>query len=1143
MAGRTISYTFTGNFANLAAGLGAMGKGVTDLGVKLTALDKNGAKMRAGLTSIGSTAGKVGLVAAAGFAVVVAASARFEQAMSNVQAATHETAGNMDLLRAAAIEAGQATQYSASEAAGAIEELAKAGVSTADILDGGLTGALNLAAAGGMEVADAAGIASVALTQFSLAGSDVEHVADLLAAGAGKAMGSVDDLGMALKQSGLVADQVGLSIEETTAGLAAFASAGLLGSDAGTSFKTMLGALTPNSEKAASLMEELGINAYDAQGNFIGLAEFAGNLQTSLSGMTDQQRQATMETIFGSDAVRAAAILYEQGASGIQSWTDKVNDQGYAAETAAIKMDNLSGDLEQLKGSLETAFIGAGDGSQGPLRQLVQGATDVVNAFNKLPQSGQNAATGLLAVTAVLGGGLWFTAKTISGISDAKTALDNLGISASRTSTVLKTMGGLMGAATVIIALEAAAAALIRTTDKGAPALEGFTRNLLNLQSAQGVAGIVEDLGDLSGAIETLSDPGLAAGIGGIYDKVPLIGSNFADMAPGLRGVRQDARDAQTSITALDDALANIVATGSPEQAAAAFDQLASTYGLTAAEQEKLRGMLPGYQEALDGAANAADLAAGANEGYASAAEASAAATKAEAAALRDAVDAMRAKTAATLAAFDAETQYRQALKDAREQASKSNAGIKGSTDAALANRQALSGLASAWNNQSNAVKNNVQRFKESRQAYIQTAVAMGVPREAAVRLANSILDIPKSKIAKIGQTGAEAATGQVERLNAALSRVVSKTITLTVNRAGSALGNMEFASGGYTGPGGKHEPAGIVHRGEVVLPQEVVKRDWSMLQSRYGNLPGFAGGGVVGSASYAQVGAGGTPMFEFVTSAQMAADALADLTGLTIKELKSRERLLNRQIEDVQKVAEAEKARLDELRQAQSSLFDALASKFNTVLFGQESAAFEGQDGTKRVRNADGTITEESVSFADLPVAEQQAQFQAWQAAQSSTAMDTLRADTAAAERERSLIPLLKALGIKGKALEELLSTGTLSEIESFAFGSRKDAREYQELYGERRRSQRALGRDGGAAVWGPAIRQQAAESREANQHLRSLNNRLEAVEKGIDKLSDKRNGVHLDPESQRGIAQAAAAVGRGQTVATSNRRNGGGK
>lgn len=370
----------------------------------------------------------LGYGAAAGAAAGIAIKqfSNFDSAMSAVQAATHESAENMDRLRNAAIQAGADTAYSASEAAGAIEELAKAGVSTADILDGGLTGALDLAAAGGLGVAEAAGIASVALVQFGLKGSDMAHVADLLAAGAGKAMGDVQDLGMALKQSGLVASQTGLSIEETTGALAAFASAGLLGSDAGTSFKTMLLNLTPQSKAAANVMDELGIKAYDSQGKFIGLAQYAGLLHSKLSKLTDEDRQAKMKKMFGQDAIRAANVLYKEGAEGIQRWIDNVNDAGYASETAQTRMDNLAGDVERLGGSFETLFIKSGSGGNDFLRTIVQFAEKAVNAFSALPGPVQQGALGILAfgsaATLAAGAGM----KIFSSIVEVRQALSSL---------------------------------------------------------------------------------------------------------------------------------------------------------------------------------------------------------------------------------------------------------------------------------------------------------------------------------------------------------------------------------------------------------------------------------------------------------------------------------------------------------------------------------------------------------------------------------------------------------------------------------------------------------------------------------------------------------------------------------------------
>ncbi|MFT4282527.1 phage tail tape measure protein, partial [Microbacterium sp.] len=219
-------------------------------------------QQRQAFEQLGRTALTAGGIMAAGIGMAVKRFADFDQAMSNVQAAAHESVDTMQQLRDAAIQAGAKTVFSATESANAIEEMAKAGIEANDILGGGLAGALDLAAAGGLGVADAAGIAAVALKTFKLEGSDMSHVADLLAAGAGKAMGDVSDLSQALAQGGQAASLTGLSIEETTAALSAFASQGLLGSDAGTSLKTMLLNLNPTTKKAADLVEQYNLQAF-----------------------------------------------------------------------------------------------------------------------------------------------------------------------------------------------------------------------------------------------------------------------------------------------------------------------------------------------------------------------------------------------------------------------------------------------------------------------------------------------------------------------------------------------------------------------------------------------------------------------------------------------------------------------------------------------------------------------------------------------------------------------------------------------------------------------------------------------------------------------------------------------------------------
>lgn len=391
---RNITVRLLADTSNFTAG---MAKVSGESQKAATTMEAAGGKTKLITTGIAAA----GIAATALGVAAIKMAADFDASMSTVQANTGASADEMNQLRQAAIDAGADTIYSATESADAINELGKAGLSTSDILSGGLSGALNLAASDGMAVGDAAELMATTLKQFNLTGAQSSQVADALAAGAGKAVGSAHDLGLALNQAGMVSHSFGISMQETTGTLAAFAKSGMIGSDAGTSLKTMLISLANPSTKAANLMKELGINAYDAQGNFIGLSGLAGMLKDKLSGLSQEQRNQALATIFGTDAIRAANVLYEQGAEGIDGWTKAVSESGFAAEQAAAKNNNLKGDLENLSGSFESLMISLGEGGQGPLRSLVQTLDTLVDAFGQLPAPVQQ---GIVLMTALVGG-------------------------------------------------------------------------------------------------------------------------------------------------------------------------------------------------------------------------------------------------------------------------------------------------------------------------------------------------------------------------------------------------------------------------------------------------------------------------------------------------------------------------------------------------------------------------------------------------------------------------------------------------------------------------------------------------------------------------------------------------------------------
>lgn len=295
------------------------------------------------------------LLAAAGGAVKLAAD--LDTTFNTMEAVAGITAKQRESLEALALTLGKETVFSANEAANAQLELAKAGISVADIQGGALKNTLALATAGNLELTEASTIAANAMNTFNLSGSQSQRVADALAGAANASSADVSDLAMALTQGGNAAATMGLSVEESAAALAAFADQGIKGSDAGTSLKTMLLNLNPPTAKAAELQRELGLEFFDAQGNAKGLTGIASELEDSFAGLSQQQRVAALRTLFGTDAFRAANIVLSEGESGMRKYIAATSDTGSAARVGEKRMSGFAGTFEEFKGSVETAGL------------------------------------------------------------------------------------------------------------------------------------------------------------------------------------------------------------------------------------------------------------------------------------------------------------------------------------------------------------------------------------------------------------------------------------------------------------------------------------------------------------------------------------------------------------------------------------------------------------------------------------------------------------------------------------------------------------------------------------------------------------------------------------------------------------------
>jgi phage-related protein len=470
------------------------GAGIAKANTDLDDLHTKGTRTGVTIDRVGTRLLAAGGIIAGGFALAARSAANFEQGLSNIKAVTGATVADMESVRQKALQLGKDTQFSATEAAQAMEELAKAGVSIPDIMNGAADATVALAAAGGIALPEAATIASNAMNQFNLKAQDMPKIADLISGAANASAIDVSEFGQSIQQAGAVAHLAGVSFNDTAVAIALLGNAGIKGSDAGTSLKTFLQNLIPQTNIAAGEFQRLGLFSidaskamqafskngikatgtsleqlfpalqqlteklggakvgtdknvtdavklgqqmgilknefFDASGNVKSFADVSQVLQNALKGMTKEQQLSTLQTLFGADAIRAAAILANNGAAGFNTMADAMG-KVKAADVAKTKMDNLKGSFEQMKGSLETASIEIGSSLLPALRSIVNAVTGVVNWFANLSSTTQQiiiwvalgAATFLL-----LGGAVIKTVTFFKGLSEAVSLIKSLTI-------------------------------------------------------------------------------------------------------------------------------------------------------------------------------------------------------------------------------------------------------------------------------------------------------------------------------------------------------------------------------------------------------------------------------------------------------------------------------------------------------------------------------------------------------------------------------------------------------------------------------------------------------------------------------------------------------------------------------------------
>lgn len=364
-----------------------------------------------GIAKDATVIGGYAAIGAAAYTVGASASKamNYEAQLSSIKAIGGLDQSQMGDVDKLALEVGAETKYSALEAAQGMEELIKAGVSTEKIMNGALLDALNLATAGDLELAEAAEIMSTSLNAFNTEGVTSAEAANLLAGAAVSSATSVSEMNYGLSQVSASASMVGLSLKDVTVGLAVFANNGQKGSDAGTSFKTMLTRLTPVTKAQIEQFRELGLltedgnsKFYDANGELRSLSEIAGMLRKSLQHLNGEQRKVAIETMFGSDAQRAASVLYKEGAEGVEAMAESMQEIK-VADVAAEKMNNAKGAIERLSGAWETAQITVGKSFFPVVEKGANALGSVIeNNQGKIETASQKIEQSLLRIAAPL---------------------------------------------------------------------------------------------------------------------------------------------------------------------------------------------------------------------------------------------------------------------------------------------------------------------------------------------------------------------------------------------------------------------------------------------------------------------------------------------------------------------------------------------------------------------------------------------------------------------------------------------------------------------------------------------------------------------------------------------------------------------
>lgn len=320
----------------------------------------------------------------------------FQSSMSQVAATMGVGVDQIQSLTDKAKEMGSTTAFTATQAADALNYLALAGYDANKAAEV-LPSVLNLAAAGGMDLAYASDLVTDAMASLNLEANkqNVDEFGNKLAKAASKANANVSQLGEAILTVGGTAANLKGGTTELTTALGLLANVGIKGAEGGTHLRNIILSLQSPTDDATKLMEQLGLQVYDAQGNMRGLDDILTDLSGSLAGLTQGQKDSVINALFNkTDLAAVNGLLAAQGeqweslAQQIDAAGEAAGDSGAMAQMAETQLDNLQGSVTIMQSALEGLQLGIYDYLEPSLNEAAKWGSECFSTLTKALSEG-----------------------------------------------------------------------------------------------------------------------------------------------------------------------------------------------------------------------------------------------------------------------------------------------------------------------------------------------------------------------------------------------------------------------------------------------------------------------------------------------------------------------------------------------------------------------------------------------------------------------------------------------------------------------------------------------------------------------------------------------------------------------------------